>query len=246
MDKQYVKYDFSAYVPSAYLTQKQKTKIKFPTGDIPDYTKLEAKNADGQADPQKQGSTITYGPYNEIPAGAEEFVTVRYEFTKPLLHATLLQRDYEVSHWGGNLATEERYWLTNRAASLKTQFSRVGWQMAQYSRPPTSALRELNYPLRIGSTNPYFIDDIGNVSTSRFRSNVKEAHLELKPRYPVFGAWNYKFRVGWDGNLKDYLRKLKGGETYVLRVPFLEGPKMPEGIEYKRVEVRVVLPEGAQ
>lgn len=100
-------------------------------------------------------------------------------------------------------------------------------------------------PLKVGSLNPYFTDDIGNVSTSRFRSNVREANLELKPRYPVFGGWKYSFRVGWDANLHQFLRKSKSGDDYVLKVPFLEGPKMNEGISYEKVELRIILPEGA-
>ncbi|SLM36038.1 oligosaccharyltransferase alpha subunit [Lasallia pustulata] len=238
-DKQYLVYTFSTYCPSAYLTQKQKTKIKFQTTDIPDFT----------GEPERQGSTFTYGPYENIPAGAEQEASVRYEFTKPLTHATLLERDIEVSHWGGNLATEERYWLTNKGAHLANHFSRVLYAASnqynpQYS-PPTSALKALNVPLKAGSLNPYFTDDIGNVSTSRFRSNLREANLELMPRYPIFGGWNYNFRIGWDANLRDVLRKLKVGDAYVLKVPFLEGPKMSEGVSYGKVELKVILPEGA-
>lgn len=202
-------------------------------------------NADKQADPQKQGSTFTYGPYNSIPAGAEEYVSVRYEFTKPLTHASVLERDIEVSHWGGNLAVEERYWLENLGATLKNHFSRVEWQKSSYMNPPSVALKALNIPLHAGSVDPYFTDDIGNVSTSRFRPGNKESYLELKPRYPVFGGWKYSFRVGWNADLSKYLRKLSTGESYVLKVPFLEGPRQSEGIEYARVNLRVILPEGA-
>lgn len=236
--QQHLQYTLSAYNPSAYVTKQQKTKIKFPTANIPDYTSLKAD------DPTRQGSTFTYGPYEDIPAGSVQPITVRYEYTHPLIHCTRLERDIEVSHWGGNLATEERYWTTNRAAKLKGQFSRVQWQMTQYTKPPTTAVQEMRVPLKIGSMDPYFIDDIGNVSTSRWRSNAREANLELKPRYPVFGGWNYSFKIGWDANLKNFLRKTVG-ETYVLKVPFLEGPKMNEGIEYERLELRVILPEGA-
>jgi oligosaccharyltransferase complex subunit alpha (ribophorin I) len=245
-DKQYLQYTFSAYTPSAYVTEKQKTKIKFPNSDVPDYTKLPAElNADKQTDPQKQGSTLTYGPYNSVPVGAEQLVSVRYEFTKPVIHASHLERDIEISHWGGNIAFEERYWLENRGAHLKNQFSRVEWQKTSYMNPPTSALKSLNLPLYPGSVDPYFTDDIGNVSTSRFRPGKKEALLELKPRYPVFGGWKYSFRVGWNADLSKYLRKLSTGESYVLKVPFLEGPRQPEGIEYARFNLRVILPEGA-
>ncbi|KAI9880015.1 MAG: dolichyl-diphosphooligosaccharide--protein glycosyltransferase subunit 1 [Pleopsidium flavum] len=245
-DKQYLLHQFSAYTPSAYTTMKQKSKLKFPTVDIPEYTILPASsNTDKKEDPQRQGSTFTYGPYGEVPAGAEQLVSVRYEFTKPLIHATLLERDIEISHWGGNLATEERYWLVNKGASLANHFSRVTWATTQYYNPPTSALKSLNVPLKVGSLNPYFTDDIGNVSTSKFRSNLREANLELKPRYPVFGGWKYSFRIGWDAELKHFLRRLTTGDGYVLKVPLLEGPKMSEGVAYERVEVRVILPEGA-
>ncbi|KAL8736641.1 MAG: hypothetical protein Q9166_000007 [cf. Caloplaca sp. 2 TL-2023] len=238
-DRQYLRHTFSTYTPSAYSTLKQKTKLKFPTPEVPD--------AIG-GPPERQGSTFTYGPYNDlVPAGALEPASVRYEFTKPVIHATLLERDIEVSHWGGNLAIEERYWLTNQGAHLKNHFNRVQWAATQYYKPPTSALRDLNVPLKVGSLNPYFTDDIGNVSTSRFRSNKKEANLELKPRYPVFGGWKYSFRIGWDADLKSFLRVLKSAEgRYVLKVPFLEGPKMGEGVSYGKVEIRVMLPEGAK
>ncbi|KAF1942434.1 oligosaccharyltransferase alpha subunit [Clathrospora elynae] len=248
-DKQYLQYTFSAYAPSAYLTEKQRTKVKFPNSDVPDYTTLPADlNDENKADPQKQGSSFTYGLYNNVPAGAQQPVSVRYEFTKPLTHATLLERDIEVSHWGGNLAAEERYWLVNQGAGLKNHFSRVEWQKQSYLNPPTFALKGLNLPLAPGAVDPYFTDDIGNVSTSKFRpgSGKKEAFLELKPRYPVFGTWKYSFRVGWNAHLSSYLRKLSTGETYILKVPFLEGPRQIEGISYARVNLRVILPEGAK
>jgi oligosaccharyltransferase complex subunit alpha (ribophorin I) len=195
--------------------------------------------------PVKQGTKYTYGTYREVPAGAYEPVKVRYEFTKPLIHVSELERDIEVSHWGGNIAFEERYTLHNHAANLTKHFSRVEWAQQQYYNPPSSAIKELRFPLKVGSLTPYFTDVIGNVSTSRFRTNKREANLEIKPRYPIFGGWNYPFRVGWDADLKKYLRRLKTGNVYVLNVPFLEGPKQPEGIEYVHIALRVVLPEGA-
>jgi oligosaccharyltransferase complex subunit alpha (ribophorin I) len=237
---------FSAYLYSAYDTQKQKTKVKLPTSPA-DYTKLPEQTADKKDDPVVQGSSVTYGPYENIKPGSVAAVKIRYEFTKPLLHASLLERDIEVSHFGGNLATEERYWLTNRAAKLKgNQFSRVQWQMTQYSNPPTTAAKEIQLPLLGGASNPYYVDDIGNVSTSKFRpgSGAREANLAIKPRYPIFGGWNYSFKVGWDADLRRFLRKSEG-DQYVLKVPFLEGPRTSEGIEYSKVILRVVLPEGA-
>lgn len=223
---------------------KQKTDVKFPSNKIPDYTIIPSSGSTLES-PQKAGSKFTYGTFGEVLPGASEPVRVRYEFTNPLIHISKLERDIEVSHWGGNVAFEERYTLHNRAANLSSPFNRVTWAAQQYYKPATTAIKELGFPLKVGSLTPYFTDVIGNVSTSRFRSNKREANLEIKPRYPIFGGWNYPFRVGWDADAQNLLRKLPSDDTYVLKVPFLEGPKQPEGVAYEQIEVRVILPEGA-
>ncbi|KKK21823.1 hypothetical protein AOCH_006660, partial [Aspergillus ochraceoroseus] len=220
-DRQFLTYSFSAYVPSAYQTVTQKTKLKFPSTNIPDYTTTDLKTGE---DPERHGSTYTYGPYDtaQVAPGTTHPITVRYEFTKPVITASLLERDLEVSHWGGNLATEERYWLHNNGSKLLNHFSRVEWTVSNYQQSPSSAIRELKYPLKPGSVDPYFIDDIGNISTSRYRPGKanREANLELKPRFPIFGGWNYSFRLGWNNELSTFLRA-SGAESYVLKVPFL-------------------------
>ncbi|BCS30273.1 dolichyl-diphosphooligosaccharide--protein glycotransferase subunit OST1 [Aspergillus puulaauensis] len=247
-DRQFLTYSFSAYVPSAYQTVTQKTKVKFGSTNVPDYTTTDLKSG---ADPERQGSIYTYGPYDtaKVAPGTSYPITVRYEFTKPVITASLLERDLEVSHWGGNLATEERYWLHNNGSKLLNQFSRVDWTVSNYQQAPSSAVRELKYPLKPGSVDPYFIDDIGNVSTSRYRPGLRnrDGNLDLKPRFPIFGGWNYSFRIGWNNDLSRFLRQAASTtDSYVLKVPFLEGPKMDEGIQYEKVVLRVVLPEGAR
>jgi oligosaccharyltransferase complex subunit alpha (ribophorin I) len=243
-EQQFLSYSFSAYVPSVYTTSKQKTEVKFSSTTIPDYTKLPG-SGDVKEFPQKQGSKLTYGPFDEKPAGAAEPVEVRFEFTKPVNHVSDLERDIEVSHWGGNVAFEERYTLYHRGANLSTLFNRVKWAQQQYYNPVSYALKEMKFPLRVGSADPYFTDIIGNVSTSKFRSNKREALLEVKPRYPLFGGWKYPFTIGWNSDAKNFLRKVSGS-SFVLNVPFLEGPKQPEGFEYENVLLRVALPEGAE
>lgn len=247
-EKQYLEYSFSAYFPSAYPTLKQKTKLKAPSADVPDYTKTDGLIK--TKDPEVQGTSLTYGTYeSRVEAGAFYPVSIRYEFTKPIITADYLERDVEVSHWGGNLAVEERYSLRNDGATLKDNFNRGLYATSNfYQGVPSSALKELKVSLKPGSVDPYFTDDIGNVSTSRFRPGLtREASLELKPRYPVFGGWKYSFRIGWNNALSTVVRQLKNpSNTYVLSVPFVEGPRMPEGVQYERVQLRVILPEGSK
>ncbi|KAM3433397.1 hypothetical protein NHJ13734_006468 [Beauveria thailandica] len=238
-EAQYLVHDFSVFAPSAYKTSKQKTEVKSASATIPDYTKVDNF-------PQKQGSKLTYGPFNEQPAGAVSPAQIRFEFAKPVTHVSELDREVEVSHWGGNVAFEEHYTLEHRGANLSAPFNRAKWTQSQYfNRGSTAALKELRVPLQIGAADPYFTDVIGNVSTSRFRSNKREALLELKPRYPIFGGWKYPFTIGWNINAASILRRTAAGGN-VLKVPFLEGPKQAEGVEYGRVNLRVLLPEGAE
>ncbi|KAG5976936.1 hypothetical protein E4U55_007143 [Claviceps digitariae] len=241
-DPQFLVHDFSIYAPSAYVTEKQKTEVKAASALIPDYTKI---TEDTKEMPQKQGAKLVYGPFSQKPAGATAPAQVRFEFTKPVIHVSVLERDIEVSHWGGNVAFEERYAMHHRGANLSVPFNRVKFAKSVYSRSPTMALKKIRVPLHVGSVDPYFTDVIGNVSTSRFRSNKREALLELEPRYPIYGGWNYPFTIGWNSDAANLVRKTTTG-GYILKVPFLEGPKHVEGIEYGQVSVRVLLPEGAR
>ncbi|QPH00773.1 hypothetical protein C2857_004738 [Epichloe festucae Fl1] len=241
-EKQFLVHDFSIYAPSAYITLKQKTRVKAASSSIPDYTKI----TEGKEEmPQKLGAELAYGPFGEKPAGAVSPAQVRFEFTKPVTHVSTLDRDIEVSHWGGNVAFEERYTLHNIGANLSVPFNRAKFAQSAFFSPATMALKDIRVPLQVGSVDPYFTDVIGNVSTSRFRSNKREALLELKPRYPIFGGWSYPFTIGWNSDAANVLRKTTTG-GYVLKVPFLEGPKQAEGTEYGQINFRVLLPEGAR
>lgn len=244
-EDQFVEYQFSAYALSSYTTLKQKTEVKFPSTNIPEYTVIQ-KTKNNPELPTRSGSRLTYGPFGEVSPGALAPVKVRYQFNKPIIHISKLERDIEISHWGGNAAFEERYTLINRAANLSKPFSRVEWSNTNYYNKKTRAIKDLKVSLKAGCKSPYFVDIIGNVSTSRFRSNKHEASLEIRPRYPVFGGWKYPFRIGWDLDLKYYLRKLESDDRFVLNVPFFDGLKQAEGVEYELVKLRVLLPEGAK
>jgi oligosaccharyltransferase complex subunit alpha (ribophorin I) len=248
-EQQFVRADLSAYWPSAYDTLKQKTEVKLGSAGIKEYTKLPSGTSESTAElPTKAGSKLTYGPFGKVPAGAKEDVSVRYEYTKPLIHVTHLERDVEVSHWGGNIAFEERFLdLYNTAANLSKPFNRVEWAAAAFYKPSSTAVRDLTFSLPPGAKDPYFTDVIGNVSTSRFRPGHKsrDSVLEVKPRYPLFGGWKYPFTVGWNVDAGAFLKSLSSNK-FILSVPFLDGPKQAEGVSYGEITLRVILPEGAK
>lgn len=105
--------------------------------------------------------------------------------------------------------------------------------------------------LPAGIRNAYYYDQIGNVSTSKLRvaplapKNAQRSQgsiLELKPRYPILGGWNYTFTLGWDAPIEACVSYDKSTGKYTLAVPILTG--VP-GAVINHEELSIILPEGA-
>ena len=231
--QQFLAYDSTKLIQLSYPIQKQKTKFKLPNSNVPDYTEGGSL----------QGNVLSYALHDaSVDTNvAEETIHVRFENTAPLPIVTYIERDIEVSHFGGNVAFEDRFAITNEAAQLKDPFDRIAFAQAGFYNPKSSAIRDINFVLPEGTRSPYYTDEIGNVSTSRFRKSKRNAQLELKPRYPIFGGWNYTFVVGYNNKLGKFLKHK--GSRYMLTVPFLEGAV---DMTYDDIRLRVILPEGAK
>lgn len=67
--------------------------------------------------------------------------------------------------------------------------------------------------------------------------------LELRPRYPLLGGWNYSFVVGYDMPLEDVLKSDQANGKNVLAVPFMTAIK---DVVVDDVELKIILPEGAK
>jgi len=129
------------------------------------------------------------------------------------------------------------------------------------------AITSLSMTLPPNAHAAYYYDTVGNVSTSRFRPSSSpnlpagvlpsqkkrqgkpsNSLLELVPRYPLLGGWNFTFTIGYDLPLEDWLkvRSGKDGEgkpKYLASVPFLT-PIKDIAVDKVRLEIR--LPEGAR
>lgn len=66
--------------------------------------------------------------------------------------------------------------------------------------------------------------------------------LEIQPRFPLLGGWEFEFTLGWNLPLGGWLKAV-GGDKKVLGVPFLTGLK---GVVVDDAELIVTLPEGAK
>lgn len=205
---------------------------------------LQVEDLTSEDEIKKDGNTLVYGPYSDIEPYSSEELLIKYENPKPLVKGAKLQRDVWVSHWGASVSFEEAYELQNFGTKLKdNSFSRLEYnRRSQKYNLNVAACREVEIKLPPFAREPFYTDLVGNVSTSHFRQSPSESILRLRPRYPVFGGWNYNFTIGWSADLK-YFSKLIGPEKYLLKVPLIEGP---EDIFYDDVEINIILPEGAK
>ncbi|EJU06582.1 Ribophorin I [Dacryopinax primogenitus] len=262
-DSHFRVYEADGLLLSPYETTSQRLRFKAPTPSIRSYHISHTLEDLAKEEPVvKSGATVTFGPFKSQPPTATKGfnrtpyrVSVDFEMNIPSLTVVSLNRSVEVSHWGANMNTQDDYMLRNDAPELKGQFSRLDFQMAQHARRMSPVIiSAVTLQLPSGAQNPYYFDLVGNVSTSAFRPAAKpsseraarlgpqNAQLDLKPRYPLMGGWNYTFTVGWDAPLGDSAHWDEKNGRWILAVPFMTPlPSTP----VDKAEVRVILPEGA-
>lgn len=219
---------------SAYATKKGNLRVigspKFRELDETDDESL--KGSEG-----KEG--LTFGTWDDIkPFETNNALNLIYSHNIPVLEATQLNRDVWISHWASTIQFEEYYELINRSAKLNKGFSRLELMKEQQGMKLSHYCSVLEMKLPEESSDHYYTDLVGKVSTSR----VLGDHMYLKPRYPLFGGWKYNFTVGWTNKLSSFLHKTSQ-ESYLLAIPLLNGPS---DILYENVALSIFLPEGAQ
>ncbi|CAN4096206.1 unnamed protein product [Withania somnifera] len=229
-ESQLVYYRDSAKILSLYPIKQQATFLKTPTSRVESFTRV--------VPTERAKTELRYGPYVEQPPYSYSPVIVHFENNNAFAVVEELVREIEISHWG-SIQVTEHYKLVHAGARHKGAFSRVEYQ----SRPHNGAssfknlLAEL--PPRVHSV--YYRDNIGNISSSRLRTNFKKSELLIEPRYPLFGGWKSTFVIGYGVPLEDFLFEAADGTRY-LNYSF--GCPLAETV-VEKLTVKVVLPEGS-
>lgn len=253
-----------AAIRSPYTTESGRIKVKAASPKIVAYTPEDAT---------KSGSIVTFGPFSNVAPHPSTGSTskrvaqgsVHYQADTPRATIVSFERTAEISHWGDALSIQDRILLRNSGPQLKGHFSRIEHQMASfYNKGSGNALSSLTLTLPPGAKDAWFIDQIGNVSTSRFRPappnpelltasaglpassalSSKMSHLELQPRFPLLGGWNYSFSIGYTLPLEKggWTKRWKGTNDYITALPFFTPLK---DVAIDHVSTTIILPEGA-
>lgn len=204
------------------------------------------------------GNAVQFGPFTNLqPYTADSKPVpqghVHFAYSKPLVSYKEYKRHVEVSHWGDNMATHDYIWLQNVGPKLKGCFSRSQNMINMHMNPlveKTSQIQSIPLYLPGGAQDVYYVDATGNVSTSSLIASPKAAgaprRLDIRPRYPVLGGWNYTFTVGWNEKMsKSGIARVNPAKPWRTRiaVPFLISPKTAS---VENATLTISLPEGAQ
>ncbi|KDE04669.1 hypothetical protein MVLG_04893 [Microbotryum lychnidis-dioicae p1A1 Lamole] len=237
-----------------------KIKVVCPT---PRISEVKAPPLFDESHPQG-GATVTFtskGAPSDIfvPSSGPQIASVVYQLSEAIPSVRKLERIVETSHWGAKASFQDNIDLYNPEPKLQGHFSRLEHQrLMMQNRAKANSITDLSIQLPAGANNAYYYDLVGNVSTSNFRPSPPltltqkskgkapaPALLELKPRYPLQGGWNYSFTIGFDVPLSDSVKALNrndGKRTFLLAVPFVT-PLKDVAMDDVTVEIR--LPEGA-
>lgn len=228
--KQLVRFIGNHYVYSPYAVQQQTTRVLLASATVESYTKLKPS--------QLTDTTITLGPYENVPAYSQSELVIHSENNSPFLAVTRLTRHIEVSHWGA-ISVEETIDVRHVGAKLRGSFSRHDYQREHNSG--VSSVQQFKTSLPAAAAGVYYRDEIGNISTSRMREQADEVELELRPRFPLFGGWKTHYTIGYTVPIYEYL--YRSGDQYVLSMRLMD--HVLDDMVVDEVEVKLVLPEGA-
>ncbi|KAM0755818.1 Oligosaccharyl transferase alpha subunit [Meredithblackwellia eburnea MCA 4105] len=236
------------------LVTELKVRVKTPTPKI-----IAIQNPNGFEQVYSKGAAGVTFIAKDLSGLGPQLASVHYQNPEAVASFRTLDRLLEVSHWGSNLAVQDSIDLVNSGPKLLGHFARIDHQKLTMQRRSTAlSITALSFTLPPRISSPYYYDIVGNVSTSNFRAsgppafqlpsqkrkakkNNEFSQLDIRPRYPLMGGWNYTFTMGYDAPLDDYLKK--NGDKWLLAVPFLT-PVKDVAVDDVSIEIR--LPEAAR
>lgn len=106
-----------------------------------------------------------------------------------------------MSHWD-NIHIDEYYELHNEVAQLVGEFGRVDFNEMRTAY----AIQFLQSSLPKFAHSLYYVDAIGNISTSNAYRDQNEVNFRVSPRFPIMGGWKTTWNQGYSLPSKNYIR----------------------------------------
>ena len=110
----------------------------------------------------------------------------------------------------------------------------------QREQSGVSSIKNFKTLLPASSSDVYYRDDIGNISTSHMKVMDDAVELDLRPRFPLFGGWKTHYVIGY--NVPSYEYLFYSGSQHVLNMRLVD--HIFDDMLVEETEVKVILPEG--
>ena len=174
-------------------------------------------------------------PFTVIPAQVAGRVSFNLIVTKQDV-------DVEIAHWSETVSIEERVHVLNPGPPLNDGFSRSLYTK-QRNKAPSGRRSLAKKGLPSSAHDLYFVDFIGNISSSRVVARDESLAVKLDLRYPLFGGWKNDFRFGYVLPLGEYVFVDEGdSEQYLIDLPLNSVYERTLTVDQT---INVILPEGA-
>ena len=185
-----------------------------------------------------QSKAVKYGPYKDVEPFTSHSIYIHATYNTPIPIFKNVTRTITVSHWN-NIHIDEFYEITNEVAALSGEFGRVDYN----EQKTVYALNNLQSILPKFAHSLYYVDAIGNISTSNAFRDTNEVNFKIQPRFPIMGGWKTSWNQGYSLPSKNYIKyRNDAHDTYVFTTQLSHQFRE---IVAEDFTVKIILPEGA-
>ncbi len=144
---------------------------------------------------------MKYGVYKDVEPFTSFPIYIHATYNHPIPIFKNVTRTITVSHWD-NIHIDEYYELHNEVASLAGEFGRVDYNELRTSYD----IKNLQSILPKFAHSLYYVDAIGNISTSNAYRDSDEVNFSIQPRFPIMGGWKTTWNQGYSLPSKNYIK----------------------------------------
>lgn len=224
----------STTLPSIYPVLKQFYNILIQPDQIKEYTKLSGI--------ETVDNGLMYINNNPVQPMTVTNLEVFFINNFPRLVITSFERRITISHWHESIQVEEFYDITNESPKLLSEFSRVDYGHSFYRSETVYPLQNIHLILPKDSYFVSYRDEVGNISTSHLRPEHDHEFLEISPRYPVFGGWNFSFELSYYIPMNKNVTYQDKDSTYHFSIQLAH---LFNDVHAQKFILKVILPDGS-
>lgn len=233
-------------IPFPAEIHQEESQMLLYTGNLYFYTPYFLKNGDTriQIDTKKLitfptdkftvSNDFLEGSYQNINPFTYEKLTLHYRSKAPQMIVTSVKRTIDISNWG-MISIEEHVEVRHVGARIK-KFSRADYMLR--SSKESGEVNHFMTMLPASATDIYYIDTIGNISTSEVRERYDYIELYLQPRFPLFGGWRTNYIIGYKVPMYEHMKN--NGEKFFFKMKLIDNIFYTMFVEH--LETNIILP----